>query len=141
MTCAPFSSEVWRKLKKCTLNVMFKWNWRETLHVHADLDMVCHSQRFLKFPDFFPDQLNNDGLNSPLTGIPSIYSFKNMLSVSHVQCASGLIHNIWKYRMKRFIWGTRTFCATGVNVEWRSKKLQGEVRGHLSPGKFYDWSL
>ena len=59
----------------------------------------------------------------------STYLF--MLSASHVQCASGLIHSIWKYQMKRFIWGTRTFCATGANVEWRSQKLLGGVRRHL----------
>ena len=71
-------------------------------------------------------------MDSTLLSQPSPAStYLFMLSASHVQCASGLIHSIWKYWMKRFIWGTRTFCATGANVEWRSQKLLGGVRRHL----------
>ena len=61
----------------------------------------CHSQGFLKFPDFFltsvkfswPTELTishirpDDGLNPPLATISSTYLF--MLSASQVQCTSG----------------------------------------------------
>ena len=85
-----------------------------------------HSQRFLKFPD----QLNNNGHSHPLP--QPIY-----LCFQQVMCSvRQVFHSIWKYQMKRFIWGTRTFCAMGVYVEWRSQKLLGGFRGHLPPGKF-----
>ena len=96
----------------------------------------CHSQRFLKFPD----QLSNNGLNPPLTAIPCLNLFIYAFRKSRAVCVM-VFHSIWKYQMKRFIWGTRTFCATGVYVEWRSQKLLGGFRRHLPPGNLYDWTL
>ena len=88
----------------------------------------------------FPDQLNNNGLNPPLTAIPCLNLFIYAFSKSRAVCIR-VFHSIWKYQMKRFIWGTRTFCATGVYVEWRSQKLLGGFWGHLPAGNFYDWTL
>ena len=138
MTYAPFSSEVYRKLKKCTHNdyCYVKMKLKKNIACACWPWHGCHSQRFLKFPD----QLNNDGLNPPLTAIPCLNLFIYAFSKSRAVCIR-VFHSIWKYQMKRFIWGTRTFCATGVYVEWRSQKLLGGFRGHLPPGNFYDWTL
>ena len=96
----------------------------------------CRSQRFLKFPTFslkFPDQLNNDGLNPPLAAIPCLKLFIYAFSKSRAVCIR-VFHSIWKYQMNRFIWGTHTFCATGVYVEWWSQKLLG---GGGGPGGIF----
>ena len=109
----------WKNAHTMTI-VMLKWNWRKTSHVHADLDMVATARGFCKFPD----QLNNNGLNPPLTAIPCLNLFIYAFSKSRAVCIR-VFHSIWMYQMKRFIWGTRTFCATGVSVEWRSQKRLG----------------
>ena len=98
----------------------------------------CHSQGFLKFPDFFltnvkfprPTELTishirtDDGLNPPLATISSTYLF--MLSASQVQCTSGF---------------SVAFGSTGCgglagrlmprrHVECQSQKLLGGSGGH-----------
>ena len=83
MTYAPFSSEVYRKLKKCTHNVMFKWNWRKTSHVHADLDMVATARGFW---NSLTNWIIMDSTHPSQPSPASTYLF--MLSASHVQCAS-----------------------------------------------------
>ena len=133
MTCAPFSSEVYRKLKKMHTQFYVKMKLKKNIACACWPWHGCHSQRFLKFPD----QLNNDGLNPPLTAIPCLNLFIYAFSKSRAVCIR-VFHSIWKYQMKRFIWGTRTFCATGVSVEWRSqKRLGGGGSGGIFPREIF----
>ena len=132
MTCAPFSSEVYRKLKKMHTQFYVKMKLKKNIACACWPWHGYHSQRFLKFPD----QLNNNGLNPPLTAIPCLNLFIYAFSKSRAVCIR-VFHSIWKYQMKRFIGGTRTFCATGVSVEWHSqKRLGGGGQEASSPGKF-----
>lgn len=90
----------------------------EYLFIHG-----CHSQRCLKFPDFFltnvkfpwPNELTishirpDDGVNHPLHLF--IYPFSKSRAV-YIR----VLGSIWKYRIQRSSWQICTIHATRANV-------------------------
>ena len=113
-------------------------NWVSSIFSGKNLVMVDTARgfwNFLPFPNVFPTNVKfprhtvltishirpDDGLNPPpLTAPLHLYTYA--FSKSHAVHIRGF-GGIWRYRMQRFSWQTRTICATGASVECQSKKL------------------